>query len=128
MEENGPRNSRYIQESFGRKIINSMSKRFSFFKNTVLQSLYSQLIAHFQAFSLILGSIIVSIWTMILFFAKPTTFDLIGQQLLSHQWITGFHNGATLGPTNYILKIIFLYIPLNYLPGSPRLKLILMTL
>jgi hypothetical protein len=83
---------------------------------------------HLELLSLIIGSVIVSIWTFILFFAKPSTFDLIGQQLLSRQWINGFHNGAVVGPTNYILKIIFLYIPLDHLPGSPRFKLILITL
>jgi hypothetical protein len=91
-------------------------------------SIYKNLIKHAELASLIAGSLIIGIWTFVLFFAKPSTFDLVGQQLLSHQWIAGFHNGATIGPTNYILKMVLFYIPADYLPGSPRLKLILLTL
>ena len=91
-------------------------------------SVYKFLLGHLELISLSFGSLIVSIWTMVVFFVKPSTFDLVGQQLLSRQWANGFHSGAVVGPTNYILKIIFLYMPLNHLPGSPRLKLVLLTL
>ena len=90
--------------------------------------LYKFISTHIEPISLATGSLIVSIWTFVLFFVKSSTFDLVGQQLLSRQWTSGFRSGAVIGPTNYILKIIFLYIPLNHLPGSPRLKLILLTI
>lgn len=83
---------------------------------------------HSKYIALALGSLIVSAWAMLRFFIKPSTFDLVGQQLLSRQWINGFHSGATVGPTNYILKMIFIYIPFSWLHLSPRLSLILMTL
>ena len=77
---------------------------------------------------ILLGSLIVSAWTMLRFFVKPSTFDLVGQQLLTRQWLSGLHAGSTVGPTNYILKMIFLYSPLQWTPGSPRLKLVLLTI
>jgi len=90
--------------------------------------LYKLVSAHIEFMSVALGSLIVSAWTMLVFFVKPSTFDLVGQQVLSRQWMSGFHSSAVVGPTNYILKIILLYIPLNHLPGSARLKLVLITL
>jgi hypothetical protein len=77
---------------------------------------------------LIFGSLSVSAWTMVRFFLKPSTFDLAGQQVLIRQWLNGFHSGATLGPTNYILKMLVIYAPFQWLPGSARTKLVAMTL
>ena len=83
---------------------------------------------HGQILVYTLGSAIVACWTLLRFFDQRMTFDLVGQQVLAHQWLHGGLSGATIGPTNYILKMLFLYIPLDYLPGSPRLKLILLAL
>lgn len=74
------------------------------------------------------GSFIISAWTLLRFFDQRMVFDLVGQQVLARQWVHGHLSGATIGPTNYILKMLFLYVPMNVLPGSPRLKLILLTL
>lgn len=100
-----------------------MNKKFD-----TLASLRSGLEFHSKYIALILGSLIISAWAMLRFFIKPSTLDLVGQQLLARQWIHGFHSGATLGPTNYILKMIFIYIPFTWLHLSPRLSLVLMTL
>ena len=78
--------------------------------------------------TLITGSFFICCWTIVRFFIKSSNFDLVGQQVLARQWMQGFHSGAIVGPTNHILKIIFIYIPMNLLPGSARIKLIIMTL
>lgn len=74
------------------------------------------------------SSLLVSMWTLLRFFTRPTIFDLVGQQVLAGQWLHGFFGGANIGVTNYIPKMLLFYMPLDALPGSPRLKLILLTL
>lgn len=76
----------------------------------------------------VLGSMIVSAWTIFRFFTQAPSYDLLGQQVLAHQWLHGMHTASTIGSANYILKMLFIYIPLDILPGSPRLKLIIMTM
>ena len=49
--------------------------------------------------------------------------DIIGQALLERSVYCGCRNAQS-----DLLKTIFLYIPMELLPGSPRLKLILLTL
>ena len=44
------------------------------------------------------------------------------------QWLHGSISTTQAGQTAYVFKMLFLYIPLDVLPGSPRLKLILLTL
>lgn len=78
--------------------------------------------------TLIMGSLIVSLWTFFRFFTKSINFDLVGQQLLSRQWLDGNFEGAITAPTNYILKMIFLYIPGELLDADPKLFLIIVTL
>ena len=76
----------------------------------------------------VLGSMIVSAWTIFRFFTQASSFDLLGQQVLAHQWLHGMHSASAIGSANYILKMLFIYMPFDVLPGSPRLKLIIMTL
>jgi hypothetical protein len=82
-----------------------------------------------RIFTLVSGSLIVSTWTILRFFTRPTTFDLVGQQVIAHQWLANIHsNVALIGPTNYLFKLLVVYIPFDVAPGSQRLKLITMTL
>ena len=97
-------------------------------QNSWIVKIKKTLLLHSRSLTLIGGSFGISAWAMLRFFVKPSTFDLVGQQLLASQWIRGFHSGATLGPTNYILKMLFVYIPFGWLHISPRLGLVLMTL
>lgn len=83
---------------------------------------------NFRWLSIIAGSLILNIWTMIRFFSKPSTFDLVGQHTLAHQWLNNMHDGSMIGMTNYIYKIFLFYIPFDLLSGSPRLKLVLLTI
>lgn len=76
---------------------------------------------------LILGSLFISLWTLARFFLKTPTFDLVGQQNLAYQWSKGFHAYSVIGPTNYIWKMFLLYMPLNAIPGSPKVKLMILT-
>lgn len=70
----------------------------------------------------------ISAWTLIRFFDRPLNFDIVGQQILAHQWSHGIHSGATVGPTNYILKMLLLYIPAEWLHLSAWTRLIGLTL
>ncbi|HSX06230.1 MAG TPA: hypothetical protein VLG92_00740 [Candidatus Saccharimonadia bacterium] len=70
----------------------------------------------------------ISLWTILRFFTQRTIFDLVGQQVLAQQLLHGGIAGAGVGITNYIPKLLFLYVPLHLLPGSPRLKLLLLTI
>jgi hypothetical protein len=78
--------------------------------------------------ALVFGCLIVCSWTLIRFFDQSANFDQVGQLSLAHQWLHGEHIGSVIGPTNYILKIIFLYIPFDFIPLSAQLKLIILTL
>lgn len=76
----------------------------------------------------ILSGIIVSAWTLLRFFTQPSTYDLVTQQAVAINWSQGNFGYVIFGPTHYLLKIFVLYIPVELLPGSPRLKLILLTI
>ena len=70
----------------------------------------------------------MTIWTTLRFFTQRTIFDLVGQQVLAQQLVHGGIAGAGVGVTNYLPKLVFLYVPLHLLPGSPRIKLLLLTI
>lgn len=74
------------------------------------------------------GVLVVAGWTLLRFFVQPIIFDAVGQQVLAHQWLQGFHSGAITGPTNYIVKMLLIYMPADLLPGNPYVKLIVMTI
>lgn len=61
--------------------------------------------------TLLVGSATLVCWVIFRFFTKSINFDLVGQQLLARQWLEGNVEGSVIGPTNYILKILFLYMP-----------------
>lgn len=69
----------------------------------------------------------ISIWTVLRFLTHSTIYDLVTQQLVARAWLHGNFSPITLGTTHYFFKIIFLYIPMELLPGSKRLKLIVLT-
>lgn len=77
---------------------------------------------------MVLGSLFVSLWTLLRFSNTASIYDLVTQQVLAHSWLHGYSGQVPLGPTNYLLKVFFLYMPLDLLPGSPRLKLVALTL
>jgi hypothetical protein len=75
-----------------------------------------------------LGSIIIAVWTLLRFFNQRTIFDHVSQQVIVHQWLHGTVTTAKMGSTAYVPKMLLLYVPTDYLPGSPRLKLIILTI
>jgi|GEM_PF-1546279 len=77
---------------------------------------------------IILGLAVVSEWTLFRFFIKKFNYDLVGQQVLTTQIISGFHQNSLLGTTNYIYKMIFIYGPFSLLSINPILKLEIITL
>jgi hypothetical protein len=83
---------------------------------------------HSSGLTLVAGSLLISAWTLLRFFDQAHHFDLYGQEALARQWLQGVHIGSAAGPTNYAWKMLLLYVPLDSLPGSPRLKLIVLTL
>jgi hypothetical protein len=74
------------------------------------------------------GVSVISVWTLLRFFTKRTIFDLVSQQVIVQQWLHGHISPAHMGQTAYVPKMLLLYAPLDILLGSPRLKLILLTL
>ncbi len=74
------------------------------------------------------GSVLVIIWTLLRFFTSRTIFDTVSQNVIVHQWLHGAMSPAKMGLTAYVPKMLLLYAPLDLMPGSPRLKLILLTL
>jgi hypothetical protein len=76
----------------------------------------------------VVGSLVVSAWTLLRFFTERSIFDLVSQQVIVQQWLHGAMSPAHMGQTAYVPKMLLLYIPLTALHGSPRLKLILITL
>ncbi|HEY5139894.1 MAG TPA: hypothetical protein VIJ25_11350, partial [Methylococcales bacterium] len=83
---------------------------------------------HARPITYVVGSFVISTWTLLRFFNQRTIFDLVSQQVIVHQWLHGAMSSAHLGLTHYVPKMLLLYVPLDLLPGSPRLKLILLTL
>lgn len=80
--------------------------------------------AHASLLTLITGSCVITAWTLLRFFTKPIVYDLLGQQVLASQWLGGFVSGSVTGPTNYIMKILFVYMPLSALHVDPKIELI----
>ena len=74
------------------------------------------------------GGLLISLWTLLTFLSNRTIFDLVGQQVWAQQLLVGQGKYVGIGVTNYIIKTFILYIPLDKLPGAPRLKLLLLTL
>lgn len=67
-------------------------------------------------------------WTLVRFFDQNFNFDLVGQQVIAHQWLSGYAGGGAIGQTNYLLKILFVYMPFDLIPIAPELRLLFMTL
>ncbi len=87
----------------------------------------NKMIANVRLLSLISGCILVTFWTFLRFFRFNLNFDLVGQLGLAQQWLTVTPEGAMIGPTNYLIKLFFVYIPTVTTPGSPLLKLVFIT-
>ncbi len=75
----------------------------------------------------LVGAVVVAIWTWLRFFTQRTVFDLVSQQVIVQQWLHGAVSPAHMGQTAYVPKMLLLYTPLDVLPGSPRLKLLVLT-
>lgn len=80
-----------------------------------------------QWLTLIAGSGIVTAWTFFRFATKSINFDLVGQQLLTRQWLEGNVEGSVTAPTNYIVKMVALYLPGDMLGIDPKLFLVIST-
>jgi len=74
-----------------------------------------------------IGCATVVLWTILRFWSAQATFDLVGQQVLAHQWLTNGFGGADIGITHYLPKIFLLYMPMDFLPGDPFFKLMVLT-
>ena len=77
-----------------------------------------------SATTIIAGCLLVICWTLFRFYTKSVNFDLTGQQLLARQWLDGSFVGSIIGPTNYIIKMIFLYMPAEIIGVNAKVFLI----
>lgn len=55
--------------------------------------------------TLAIVSVLITFWTTFRFITNGANFDVVGQVGLVGQWMYGLHDGATLGATNYVLKM-----------------------
>lgn len=55
--------------------------------------------------SLASGLVMVSVWTVFRSLTNGVNFDVVGQIGMVQQWSSGMHDGATIGSTNYIIKM-----------------------
>ena len=81
-----------------------------------------------SAFVLVFGSLIITAWTLFKFSTQTIKYDTVGQQLLAHQWVQGNVGGSVVGPTNYIVKMLVVYMPADILHFDPKLFLIISTI
>jgi len=78
--------------------------------------------------TLILGSLFVTCWTLFRFYTKSVNFDQTGQQLLARHWLDGSLGGSLMAPTNYIIKMVSLYMPAEIIGINHNAFLIFSTL
>jgi hypothetical protein len=64
-----------------------------------------RLAAHARLLTLLGGSSVVALWTILRHITNGINFDVVGQIGLAQQWTSGLHSGAQLGVTSYLLKI-----------------------
>lgn len=100
-----------------------------FYANSVAKMPYNKRVLKLTprkltAITYVLGSMIVTIWTLFRFTERSIIFDTVGQQVLAHQWLQGYTGGSVIGQTNYLLKVLFVYIPFNVLHIPPMQGLI----
>lgn len=78
--------------------------------------------------ALFIISITVTSWTLFRFYTKNIIFDQTGQQLLIRQWLSGYTDGSVMAPTNYIVKMLLIYLPFELLSINPKQSLIISTI
>lgn len=72
------------------------------------------------------GVITIVLWTLLRHISNGVNFDIVGQVGLANQWQNGLHDGAVLGPTNYLLKLP-IYMLINWLQVlSPMSRLLIL--
>lgn len=79
-------------------------------------------------FFLSLASSIVTLWVLFSFSTAALNFDAVGQQILTRQWLSGAMDGAGIGQTNYIVKMLFVYAPAEILGLNPKIFLFASTI
>lgn len=105
-----------------------MPSKNNFGISRVVRAVVSAMSRHRLAATLVVGSVLVVFWTLFRFFISASNFDLVGQQVMIAQWLTGGMDGAVVGPTHHLVKAFLIFVPLDWLNLSPRLLLIGATL
>ncbi len=97
-----------------------MSSFWQHFKQLVRQ--------HVRLLAYVVGSSLISLWTVLRHITNGVNFDVVGQVGLSQQWSHCIHSGSVLGSTNYLLKmpVYALTNQLHFL--SPMNRLLLLAL
>jgi hypothetical protein len=93
----------------------------------VLMGTVSYIRRHAFISAVILGLLIILSWTVYQFFNSVSTYDLVGQQVYARQLLIPGTSDATIGATHYLVKLLLVYIPFEWLHLSPRFSLIAMT-
>jgi hypothetical protein len=93
-----------------------------------LQICHSFVGRHRISLNLLVGLVVISLWTLLRFFDRQTIYDMVTQQLIARSWLHGIFTPIQMGPTNYLLKVVSIYLPLQLLPGSARIHIVVSTL
>jgi hypothetical protein len=93
-----------------------------------MKLLGDQIKKHPLAFTLIAGSALIIVWTILRFINDKSIFDLVAQQILAREFLQSGIGDTVLGATHYLLKVFFVYVPFELFHLPPRASLIVMTL
>ncbi|MBC7581911.1 hypothetical protein H7097_03535 [Aeromicrobium sp.] len=93
-----------------------------------MNAFYAVLRHRSRVLAYLFGSFVVSLWTVLRHISNGVNFDVVGQIGLAQQWANGFHSGAQLGATNYVLKIPLYMLVNDFGFISPMHRLLLLAL
>ena len=79
-----------------------------------------------QILTLVIGSCLVSLWTVLRHITNGVNFDVVGQIGVVQQWTNGLHQAVLIGPTNYVLKFPLYYVvnQIHFLTAMDRVLLL----
>ena len=79
-----------------------------------------------QILTLVIGSCLVSLWTVLRHITNGVNFDVVGQIGVVQQWTNGLHQAVLIGPTNYVLKFPLYYAvnQIHFLTAMDRVLLL----
>jgi|GEM_PF-793693 len=85
-------------------------------------------VARARIISLLGGTTVVMLWTLIRHITNGVNFDVVGQIGLAQQWANGLMTGSQLGTTSYLLKMPFYFVVNRLTFISPMNRILILAL